>query len=148
MKSLQNNMGRLLRTFGLSGCICLICGCGAAPKEAELAHAEGIVKINGVPAANILVQFLPVVGNDDPGPTSSGISDDEGEFHLETADGKPGAVVGPCKVLFIDMTEERVPQGVTPKPPRIPSNTAVVGPHTRQVEVQQENSPFEFDITN
>ncbi len=115
-------------------------------KDPELAHAEGVVKINGTPAANILVQFLPVVKEGDPGPTSSGTTNEKGEFHVETSDGKLGAVVGPCKVLFIDLMEERVPQGQTAKPPRLPASATMLSAGTQQVEVKYENSPFDFDF--
>ncbi|MDB5384401.1 MAG: hypothetical protein JWM11_47 [Planctomycetaceae bacterium] len=110
--------------------------------------AEGILKINGQPAQNILVQFLPVVAKGDPGPTSSGVSNERGEFELE-AGGKTGAVIGPCKVLFVDLNEERVAQGMQPtNPPRIPSEMSIIGPRTREVEVKEENPRFEFDIKN
>lgn len=147
---LMRSLRERVAIYSLVGPLSLILfsGCGRAEKEPELAHAEGIVKINGQPAANILVQFLPKVKEGDPGPTSAGVTNEEGAFHLETADGKDGAVVGLCKVLFVDMAEERVPQGVTPKPARIPSSMAVPGPRTMEVEVKTENSAFDFDLKN
>lgn len=123
-----------------------VSGCGKTVKEAVLAPAEGTVLINGKPAENILVQFLPQVKPGDPGPTSSGVSDREGRFLLETTDGKQGAVVGPCKVTFVDMTEERVPQGQVAKPSRVPLHLMTLGPGSRDVEVKAENALFDFEI--
>ena len=123
-------------------------GCWNSIAEAELAPADGIVKINGQPAAGILVQFLPEVKKGQPGPTSTGLTNEMGEFELETIDGKLGAVVGPCKVLFVDTLEERVPQGQIANPPRIPSTLAVISSRTQEVEVKSENRRFEFNLAN
>jgi hypothetical protein len=126
----------------------MLSGCSRPPKEAELAEVSGVVAINGKPLPNILVQFLPVVKSGDQGPTSSGVTDEQGEFELETSGGKPGAVVGPCKVLFIDMMEERVAQGTASLPPRISSSLATVRSGTKEVEVKSEGSRFKFDLAN
>ncbi len=137
------------RLLGSLSLIVLLCGCGIGEKLAELAPVEGIVKISGKPAANILVQFLPEVKPGDPAPTSTGLTNEAGEFELETADGKLGAVVGSCKVLFVDTTEERAPQGKESPPPRIPSTYTVIGPRTHTIKVQAEQNPkFEFDLMN
>lgn len=139
------------RQFAIGSMICggllTLLGCGQV-KEAELAHVAGVVRINGKPAANIMVQFLPKVAEGDPGPTASGTSDEQGGFELTTVEGKLGAVVGLNKVLFIDMEEERAPQGVVPKPPRIPAAMVMIGPMTQEVEVKTDSSPFDFDIKN
>ena len=147
MRTIHKHLATWCMIWG-SSTIFLLSGCGKGVVEAELAPAEGLVRINGKPAENILVQFLPVVPDGEPGPTSTGVSNAAGEFELTTTDGKLGAVVGRCKVLLVDMTEERAPQGVEAKPPRIPSNLAVVSPQSREVEVRLTNSPFQFDIQN
>ncbi len=136
-------------TCGVLSIVILLAGCFKTVREARLAPADGIVRINGKPAANILVQFLPDVKPGEPGPTSTGVSNEAGEFELKTADGKLGAVIGRCKVLFVDMAEERVPQGVPQSnPPRVPSTATIIGPRTPEVEVKTENRRFEFDLTN
>jgi len=138
----------VLRFFslGLLSILIFVCGCGTAKKEAELAPIVGTVKINGKPAANILVQFLPQVAAGDPAPTSTGVSNEQGEYELTTAEGKVGAVVGHCKVLFVDMAEERPPQGIEASPPRISSQLAVLGPRSKEVEVSAEHPIINFDL--
>jgi hypothetical protein len=147
MESVRNHSAIVPMICGPLSIILMLSGCNSK-KEAVLATAGGIVKVNGQPAANIMVQFLPKVKEGDPGPTSTAISDEYGAFELATDDGKLGAVVGPCKVLFIDTAEERVPQGKESPPPRIPSSISILGPRTQEVEVRDENPPFEFDIKN
>jgi hypothetical protein len=113
----------------------------------ELAPAQGVVTINGQPAANVMVQFLPQVKKGELGPTSSGVSGQKGEFELVTQDGKPGAMVGACKVLLTDMEEERPAQGQTAvKRPRIPSDYTTVNPRTIEVEVKPGGEPITIEV--
>jgi hypothetical protein len=81
MKSVRKRLSFALTACGCIGLIGMSSGCGA-PKEAVLAHVDGTVKINGRPAPNILIQFLPIVAKGDPGPTASGISNELGEFEM------------------------------------------------------------------
>lgn len=84
-------------------------GCGAP--RVRLVPVEGVVKINGKPAANISVQFMPDALKGGKGPTSQGTTDAEGKFRLATYDGQDGAVVGPHRAVLADLDEERPPQG-------------------------------------
>jgi hypothetical protein len=125
-----------------------LCGCSKAPPPLQYAPAEGVVTIGGKPAAGILVQFMPQVALNAPGPTSTGQTDDNGKFKLISTDGKDGALVGKHKVILADMQEERPPQGkpVT-KPPRIPTHYMIPGPNTPEVTVEAENNkPFEIAV--
>lgn len=127
----------------------VLAGCGSGLKEAVLAPASGIVTINGKPAANIMVQFLPEVGKGQAGPTSTAVTNEQGEFDLITDEGKMGAAVGTSKVLFVDTAEERVPQGQqATSSPRIASSLSILGPQTQSVEVTVDNSLFKFDLKN
>jgi hypothetical protein len=130
-------------------------GCSKAP-EVKLVPAEGIVKIKGKPAANIMVTFLP----DSPRtekkrpinnvPSSSGISDDEGFFTLATAEGRNGAVIGPHKVMLVDMMEERAKQGEGSgsAPPRLSPKYCIVRPDSLTVEVTEENDLIVINISD
>jgi hypothetical protein len=136
---------RLLATASLIAVMAL--GCGGAP-PLKLAPGTGVVTINGKPAPNILVQFMPQVGINDPGPTSSGVTDDVGKFVLKTSDGQDGVLVGTCKVLLADLLEERPPQGVAvTKRPRLTARWQVLGPQTLEVVVaESDNKPFEIAV--
>ncbi len=108
-------------------------GCGDSVK---LVPAEGVVKINGQPAANVSVQFLPDVTKGVTGPTSYGTTNAEGKFQLKTYDGRDGAVPGAHMVVLADLDEERPPQGqVAKKAPRIPNRfTTATGGLTAEVK--------------
>jgi len=134
------------RWCALAGLLALAAGCSSEP-IVELAPAEGVVKINGQPAENIFVQFLPQVPEGAPAPTSTGVSDGQGRFQMITGDGQPGAVVGPCKVILSDMDEERPEQGQPmTRPPRIPPDYSILNPRTMQVEVQPGSQPFVIEV--
>src|SRR5262245_35767370 len=109
-----NRWLRLVLLLGL-----LAAGCGG--DRAKLVPAEGVLKINGQPAANVAIQFMSDVVKGNKGPTSVGTTDKEGKFRLKTNDGKDGAVPGPHNVVLTDLDEDRPAQGqVSRKPSRIP----------------------------
>lgn len=87
-----------------------LAGCGGEPTYA-MTPVEGVVKLDGKPAANVSVQFMPDVMRGGKGPTSAGESGPDGRFTLKTYDGKDGAVVGPHLMVLFDLDEERPEQG-------------------------------------
>ena len=58
--------------------------------------------MDGKPEAGVKVVFLPfsLEDNPAPGPYSSAITDESGNFVLETRYGNPGAIVGPHRASF------------------------------------------------
>ncbi len=110
-------------------------GCGAEEATPVVA-AKGIVKINGTPAANIMVRFVPE-GKQETGLISStGVSDAEGRFQLVASDGREGALPGPGKILLTDTEEERPAQGeVSTKVPRLLPEHGVLGAGSLAVTV-------------
>jgi hypothetical protein len=98
-----------------------IAGCSKEIKY-DLVPVKGTVKINGTPAANIFVQCMPDIMAGTKGPTSTGITDVNGNFELKTERNEVGAVPGKHVVILSDMDEERPAQDqVAVKPPRIDS---------------------------
>ena len=94
------------------------CGDAGVPK---LVPVSGVVKINGEPAAGIMVNFVPETLDENAVTRSSmAISGEGGKFVLNTTKNEPGAMPGPHFVTLIDTLEERVPQGESPtRPPRL-----------------------------
>lgn len=112
------------KSTGLVICLALIAlvmtGCGK--EQAELVPVTGVVTIKGAPAADILVRFMPDGMEDNAGPSSYGVTNEQGEFSLTCDDGRVGAVPGNHVVTFVDTVEERPAQGeVATKPPRVDS---------------------------
>lgn len=105
----------------------LVVGCGQ-PK-AVLVPVTGTLKIDGEPAAGIMVQLVPDTQDESiDAPTSQGITDENGEFELFTTKNEPGAIVGKHKVALIDTEEERPAQGeVATREPRLDPKYSLAG---------------------
>jgi hypothetical protein len=116
-----------------------LAGCGPRVKFAPV---DGTVKINGRPAPNISVQFLPDALKGGKGPTSFGTTGADGKFRLKTSDGQEGAVVGPHRVVLADLDEERAPQGKQPsKAPRLSARYSLPT-STLAVDVKEGGGPI------
>lgn len=66
-----------------------LAGCGAKGDRPDLGRVNGKVTLDGEPAPNLLVTFGPVSGR-----SSTGITNDKGEYTLEYMYKVPGAKVG------------------------------------------------------
>ncbi len=91
--------------------VCLFAGCGGEPKP-TLIPASGTLTINGKPAGDIMVQFVPnVLDEKINAPMSQALTDAQGNFELVTMKNEKGAYPGEHKVTLIDTLEERPAQG-------------------------------------
>lgn len=101
---------RIVSTIVLLCFAALLIGCGTP--EAKLVTATGRVTIDGKPAADIMVRFVPNTQDESElAPSSQGLTDENGEFNLVTLKNSPGAVEGPHRVTLFDTLETRAPQG-------------------------------------
>lgn len=83
-----------------TGLTALLAGCGGG---ASLTDVEGTVTgPDGKPMPDILVQFNPDQNTGSKVFGSSAVTDTNGRFALTCDNGKPGAVVGPHRVVLID----------------------------------------------
>ena len=79
--------------------IVLLAACGCTGKK--LAPVSGVVKLNGKPLAHATVSFVPVekdAKSTEAPLASSGKTNENGEYKLETLGGQTGALVGKHKV--------------------------------------------------
>jgi hypothetical protein len=128
-------------------------GCGRSPPPYQLAEVTGVVNLDGKPAADLVVTFLPdsVAGTN--GPRSSGKTDAQGQYRLVCDDRKPGAVVGLHHVLITDarasllMREARKDDAVFP-PSRIPKRYSTVANSPLRQEVKAEPQTIDLDVTS
>lgn len=119
-------------------------GCG---KSVKLVPAAGVLKINGKPAANVNVQFMPDSARGATGPTSYATTGPDGAFALKTYDGQDGAVVGPHQIMLADLDEERPPQGRPPKnPPRLDTKYSIPG-QGLTADVTEGGGPIQLNAT-
>ena len=97
--------------------VLIFVGCGT--KSAELVEATGILKIDGVPAENIMIHFVPKTTDESVNaPTSHGLTDAEGKFVLRSAKNELGALAGPHLVTLYDTELGREAQGEASTKPR------------------------------
>src|SRR6516225_6806810 len=73
-----------------------VAGCSNRPKLAEV---KGKVTLKGKPLSRILVEFIPDAAN---GPRASSTTDENGQYTLVCDDKRPGAMVGPNRVVLRD----------------------------------------------
>jgi len=101
-------------------------GCGR--NAVELVPATGILTIDGRPESDIEVQFMPDSNSGAVGPTSYGVTGEDGRFELRARDGRAGAVPGRHLVIVTDINEERPAQGQPlTRPPRVHPRYATIG---------------------
>jgi hypothetical protein len=86
---------RMLLLPALFGALGMV-GC-SGPRMAEV---KGTVKLNGKPLPKIMVEFIPDTAT---GQRSTGTTDENGEYALICDDQRPGAIVGPHRVLLHDL---------------------------------------------
>lgn len=99
-------MRKRLPMLALLAVVVVVAGCKQEPYET--APVSGRVTINDKPYAKIAVMFQPVApkGTINPGPGSTGVTDENGRFTLKVV-GKEtrGAVVGKHRVWITNYTE-------------------------------------------
>lgn len=138
------------RTALLLSLSTLVTGCGGKTfKDAQ--EVSGVVTLNGQPLPNATVIFQPI-GGANPGPPSSGSTDDRGEFMLEFAGFKKGAVVGKHRVLVTtrkfgprkdnpDAEEEIAPELVPIKYATEPVTAEVPAGGTKTIKIELNGEP-------
>jgi hypothetical protein len=90
---------RLAVPWGIFVVCLMACGCG---RVSDAVPVAGIVLVDGKPLENVAVSFTPISGQAIPGPSSSGITDDQGRFVLKTVGDQrtAGAVPGKHRVTL------------------------------------------------
>jgi hypothetical protein len=83
--------------FALLSVFFAVTGCSGGP---VFAPVTGTLTVGGKPLENVQVEFWPQVS----GPRSLGVTDKDGHYTLTSDNGKePGAVIGPHKVVLVDL---------------------------------------------
>lgn len=123
------------RSFTRSSWIISMCYLGLAAmgcnKGYQMANVGGQVTLDGNPLVGARVVFEPLYSSSDQsrdvrGPLSSGKTDEEGRYVLETRDGRRGAVVGSNRVRFstremdADLSGE-IPEFITVRKESLPA---------------------------
>jgi hypothetical protein len=93
----------------------LVAGCGGR-ETPDLGYVTGVVKLDGAPVSDALVQFIPKEGR-----LSSGRTGPDGKYELEYLDGIKGAKIGQhiVKVSTAQSADEEAGKPAVPE--KIPS---------------------------
>jgi hypothetical protein len=137
----------VLPGMALLALLCAAAGCSGRPRLGEV---KGTVLLKGKPLANVWVEFIP----DAPaGPRSTGSTDAKGRYTLVCADGRPGALVGPHRVVLRDLDTlgdkflGRRAESVERKPSRLPDQYADVARTPLRKEVKAEPQTIDLDVS-
>ena len=120
--------------------LCVLCGCSKPthPEKPPVIAASGQVLLAGKPLAGATVTFLSLDGK----VSSTGVTDDGGEFILSTYDQNDGAPPGQYKVIVSVDDLEVSAEG---KP--VPKANKRVGPPVPEKYSRPADSPLSAEIT-
>lgn len=129
--------GKAVRTASVFAIGLLALGCGRSDLP-QLGDVEGVVKIDGVPFENAMVQFH----NEKGGRPGSGVTDKDGKYKLQYNEEYSGTKVGPSRVEITTIW----PEGEPPpgkKDPILPKYNAK---SELKEEVKPGKNTFNFDL--
>jgi hypothetical protein len=121
-------------------------GCGKP--EFEVGEVEGVVRIGGREAPDLLVEFLPDPAKGTRGPTASAETDAQGRYRLRFPDRKTnnfvnGAVVGWNRVIIRDLRPAKTALGI---PSRVPILYYEVSKTPLSQEVKPGKQTIDLDV--
>ena len=144
---------KLLIPFGFISLVFAISGCGSdapkGPEKLSTTPVDGIVTLNGKPAAEVSISLHHSEGKVAP----RGMSDKDGKFSISTYGKDDGAPIGKYKVTAAkNMTKEISPGVLAPPPPGgfksdIPSKYESVNSTDISVEIKAgEKNSLKIDL--
>ena len=136
---------------------------GCSKDGPTVVPVSGKLTANGKPVKNVKVDFHPDPDNGNTGASSSGATDDEGNFTLNysAVDNEPGAIIGHHRVILTDLdtfgnvfvgrAEYRAEDGQgkpmpVPKKSRIPAEYSDLSKTPVKQEVKEGMGPVAIDI--
>jgi hypothetical protein len=130
---MRQHVGLALLGFGL------LIGC--RPAGPELGDVTGHVTLDGKPLADATITFQPVAD----GYTSIAVTDEQGHYQLQFAQGGNGAMVGSHKVIIETGGMRTDPEGnAYAVPERLPAQYNVETKLTREVASGKQTLNFEL----
>jgi hypothetical protein len=142
----------MLLGLGLAGTMVLSSpGCRRQP---PMGVVSGTLRLDGRPAANVLVTFLPDPAKGTKGPRSAAATDAQGRYQLRCDDQRDGAVQGWHRVVIEDLAlysmprDENPPRTKAPPRSRIPPVYCDPRQTPLQVEVSQGPQAHDIDVSS
>lgn len=131
-----------------SAVVALLCVAGCGTPEIPIAKVSGRVTIDGKPATEGIVYFVPTRG-----PSAAGAIQSDGSYRLSTRNANDGAVVGRHRVYLgpawpvdngsgmVADVKPRAPNTFPPQRYRTPEASGLTA------EVSESGSTIDFDLT-
>jgi len=142
----------MLRAIALASAMTLLGpGCSRPP---PVGVVSGTVRLDGRPAAKVLVTFLPDPAKGSRGPRSAAATDAQGRYRLRCDDQRDGAVVGWHRVVFEDLALYAAPRDENSRrtaglpPSRIPPVYRDPRRTPLEVDVGPDDQTHDFDLSS
>ena len=133
---------RVLRLAALAGAGAIMAGCNSGPVTPPLGAVEGNVTLDGKPADGVIVVFMP-----DQGRSSSGMTDQDGNYSLDFDSQHKGAVAGKHKVRMTKNPNANLetmdPTAGPPMPIPVRYNDQTI----LEAQVKEGENTFNFELT-
>lgn len=136
---------RTLAAWAVVAAGLLAAGCGG---PVPLGQVSGTVVRGGKPLAGIEVTFCPEPSKErDDGRSSIGVTDADGRYVLTFADAtRPGAVLGPHKVLLRDVAWENGRDDPARGQPRVSGDYLLIGKTPLAATVTAGAQTFDIEV--
>ena len=125
-------------------------GCSGKPTIATNESVEGTATLDGVPIANVMVQFVPNIDPKHQAPMSSAFTDKDGKYKLACDNKKWGAVVGKHNVLiFAGRTgggEEEADANAARPRVAIPADYTTTAKTPLKIEVTADKHTYDLPV--
>ena len=144
------NWRRTLSSIMTAVLLLALTGCGS---KLDYADVSGKVSLNNKPVAGVFVRFYPLSDTTEQLPYATATTDDEGFYRLTRGKDKPGALVGPNRVVVYwpsrDMRgEDRDGNPLPPPSPAIPLRYTVITESPLNVEVKAGTQTVDLPLEN
>ncbi len=137
------------RIFALGSFLAILWLVGCGGKPYQVGEVDGVVLINGKPADNIFVQFIPEVGGEASPPVSNAQTDENGHFVLRIIEPngsmQPGAAVGSHRVVLRDLKAAASPSS-NGAAIRVPVQYTMPGATPLTEEVKEGKQTIEIKV--
>ncbi len=140
----MNSIRAFLVLSGLCFCLATMLGCNSEP---EMGQVKGVVTLNGEPIDMVSVSFNPDSFSGNSGASSSGITNDKGEYDLSYSMDPEirGAITGPHCVVISDFAAS---ESRGELPVRVPRKYRSSSDTPLKYEVKSGEQTFDIDLTD
>jgi hypothetical protein len=89
------------------------------------------------------VEFVPILNPSLQAPHSVAFTDEKGHYRLTCENEKPGAVIGPHRVVIVPCIQDPKTPGV---PPNVPVNYTIASQSPLAIEVTETQSVCDLEL--